>query len=80
MKLICKESCCISHSKVCSKDLREIAHKKCNLQSKDLYSEPYPEPYSEAKLIEYVDVLYRSWDSDKKQLEEFSKYNYVFPG
>ena len=80
MKLTCKESCCISHSKVCSKDLREIVYEKYNLQSKDLYPEQYPEPYPEAKLIEYVDVLYRSWDTGQKHLEEFSEYNYVFPG
>ena len=80
MKLTCKESCCISHSKMCSRDLREIVHKKCDLQFKDLYPEQYPEPYPESKLIEYVDVLYRSWDTGKKHLEEFSEYNYVFPG
>ena len=80
MKLTCKESCCISHSKMCSRDLREIVHKKCDLQFKDSYPKQYPEPYPESKLIEYVDVLYRSWDTGKKHLEEFSEYNYVFPG
>ena len=57
---------------MCSRDLKETVHKKCNFQFKDLYPEP--------KQIEFADVLDRSWDTAKKQLEEMSEYNYVFPG
>ncbi len=70
-KLTCKESCCISHSNMCSRDLKKIVHKKCVFQSKDSYPEP--------KQTEFVDVLNRSWDTVEKQLEEMSEHNYVFP-
>ena len=56
---------------MCSRDLKEIVHKKCVFQSKDSYAEP--------KQTEFVDVLNRIWDSVEKQLE-MSEHNYVFPG
>ena len=54
-KLTCKESCCISHFNMCLRDLKEIVHKKCDFQFKDLYPEP--------KQTEFADVLDRSWDT-----------------
>ena len=66
--LTCKECCCISHLNLCSRNPKEIVHKKCDLQLKDSYPEP--------KQTEFVDVLDRSWDTVEKQ----SEYNYVFPG
>ena len=71
-KLTCKESCCISHFNMCSRDLKETVHKKCNFQFKDSYPEP--------KQTEFADVLDRSWDTAEEQIEEMSEYNYVFPG
>ena len=66
-KLTCKEWCCISHFNMCSRDAKEIVHKKCDLQLKDSYPVP--------KQTQFVDVLDRSWDT-----VEQSEYNYVFPG
>ena len=71
-ELTCKDSCCISHSYMCSRDLKEIVHKMCDFQFKDSYPEP--------RQTEFVDVLDRSWDTVEKQIEEMSEYNYVFPG
>ena len=71
-KLTCKECCCVSHFNMCSRDPKEIVHKKCDLQLKDSY------PVS--KQTEFVDILDRSWDTVEKQIEEMSEYNYVFPG
>ena len=71
-KLTCKESCCISHLNMCSRDMKEIVHKKCDFQFKDSY------PVS--KQTEFVNILDRSWDTVEKQIEEMSEYNYVFPG
>ena len=48
-KLTCKESCCISHFNMCSRDLKKIVHKKCVFQFTDLYPEP--------KQTEFTDVL-----------------------
>ena len=70
-KLTCKECCCVSHFNMCSRDPKEIVHKKCDLQFKDSYPVP--------KQTEFVDVLNRSWDTVEKQLEEMSEHNYVFP-
>ena len=44
------------------------------------YPEQYPVPYPDQKQTEYTDVLDRGWDTFKKQSEEMSKYDYVFPG
>ena len=55
-----------------SRDLKEIVHKKCDVQLKDSYAEP--------KQTEFMNVLDRSWDTDEKQAEEISESNYMFPG
>ena len=57
---------------MCSRDLKEIVHKKCDFQFKDSYPEP--------KQTEFTNVLDRSWDTVEKQMEEISEYNYMFPG
>ena len=71
-KLTCKECCCVSYFNMCSRDPKEIVHKKCDLQFKD--------SYPVLKQTEFTNVLDRSWDTVEKQLEEMSEHNYVFPG
>ena len=44
------------------------------------YPEQYPVPYPDQKQTDYTDVLDRGWDTFKKQREEMSKYDYIFPG
>ena len=69
-KLTCKECYCVSHLNLCSRNPKEILHKKCCFQ--DLSPDP--------RQTEYVDVLNRSWDTVEKRSREMSKYDYVFPG
>ena len=78
LKLTCKKCCCVSHLNLCSRDPKEIVHKKCYFQYPEPYPEQYPEPYPDPKQTEFADVLDRGWDTFEKQSEEMSEYNYVF--
>ena len=57
-----------------------VYFKKYPEQCPELYPEQYPVPYPDQKQTEFADVLDRGWDTFKKQSEEMSKYDYVFPG
>ena len=50
---------------MCSRDLKETIHKKCNFHFED--------SYPELKQTDFVDILDRSWDTAKEQIEEMIK-------
>ena len=52
LKLTCKKCCCVSHLNLCSRDPKEIVHKRCDFQ--------HPEQYPELKQTEFADFLERS--------------------